>query len=347
MAGLGEDVNRTLEGGRKPLHYAADCGQLEILEFLLLKGADINAPDKHNITPLLSAVYEGHVSCVKLLLSKGADKTVKGPDGLTAFEATDNQAIKTLLQLKQFAFSFIKEIENDKSFVLQFDETVKIKVMLKKQNSCTPHHEDAKQEFLFHACSTLSLVFSVCLSSQVTSSVSKWTFRGIFQPNFCITDHKPDILKGNRNQERKQKLERGSILSEVKVKMRLHGTCAQSASVPPAQPVSATAGFHLSSHRCISQWHQLGQAMECQDTSGTDQLDWHLFLKAQDLTWRGSSRPMRPSSSQLHHPEQQIGQEGPQSCDEATGVNEVMLAGEPVLIPQQEAQLLLHACCIL
>lgn len=94
----GEDVNRTLEGGRKPLHYAADCGQLEILEFLLLKGADINAPDKHNITPLLSAVYEGHVSCVKLLLSKGADKTVKGPDGLTAFEATDNQAIKALLQ---------------------------------------------------------------------------------------------------------------------------------------------------------------------------------------------------------------------------------------------------------
>uniref|UniRef100_A0ABK0L750 Myotrophin n=1 Tax=Rattus norvegicus TaxID=10116 RepID=A0ABK0L750_RAT len=66
----GEDVNRTLEGGRKPLHYAADCGQLEILEFLLLKGADINAPDKHHITPLLSAVYEGHVSCVKLLLSK-------------------------------------------------------------------------------------------------------------------------------------------------------------------------------------------------------------------------------------------------------------------------------------
>lgn len=94
----GEDVNRTLEGGRKPLHYAADCGQLEILEFLLLKGADINAPDKHHITPLLSAVYEGHVSCVKLLLSKGADKTVKGPDGLTALEATDNQAIKALLQ---------------------------------------------------------------------------------------------------------------------------------------------------------------------------------------------------------------------------------------------------------
>lgn len=98
LRGQGRRCEPDTGRGRKPLHYAADCGQLEILEFLLLKGADINAPDKHHITPLLSAVYEGHVSCVKLLLSKGADKTVKGPDGLTALEATDNQAIKALLQ---------------------------------------------------------------------------------------------------------------------------------------------------------------------------------------------------------------------------------------------------------
>lgn len=37
-----EDVNRTLESGRKPLHYAADCGQAEMVEFLLSKGADVN-----------------------------------------------------------------------------------------------------------------------------------------------------------------------------------------------------------------------------------------------------------------------------------------------------------------
>ncbi|KAG9465325.1 hypothetical protein GDO78_018503 [Eleutherodactylus coqui] len=65
----GVDVNRLLEGGRKPLHYAADCGQDEILEYLLAKGADIN----------------------------GADKNVKGPDGLSALESTDNQSIKELL----------------------------------------------------------------------------------------------------------------------------------------------------------------------------------------------------------------------------------------------------------
>ncbi|KAG7257531.1 hypothetical protein CRUP_008162 [Coryphaenoides rupestris] len=91
-----EDVNRTLQGGRKPLHYAADCGQAEILEYLLSQGAD--APDKHGLTPLLSAIYEGHLSCVRILLAKGADKDWKGPDGLNALEAAESDDIKALLK---------------------------------------------------------------------------------------------------------------------------------------------------------------------------------------------------------------------------------------------------------
>lgn len=37
-----DDVNRTLEGGRKPLHIAADFGQTEVMEYLILKGAEID-----------------------------------------------------------------------------------------------------------------------------------------------------------------------------------------------------------------------------------------------------------------------------------------------------------------
>ncbi|KAG7225632.1 hypothetical protein INR49_005038 [Caranx melampygus] len=65
-----EDANRTLDGGRKPLHYAADFGQTDVVEFLISKGADVNAPDKHGLTPLISACFEGHTSCVKVLLDK-------------------------------------------------------------------------------------------------------------------------------------------------------------------------------------------------------------------------------------------------------------------------------------
>lgn len=93
-----EDVNRTLGGGRKPLHIAADFGQDDVLEYLISKGADVNSPDIHGITPLLSACYEGHASCVKLLLDKGADKCFKGPDGLCAFEAAESDAVKALLK---------------------------------------------------------------------------------------------------------------------------------------------------------------------------------------------------------------------------------------------------------
>lgn len=93
-----EDVNRTLEGGRKPLHYAADSGHTDLVEFLISKGADVNAADKHNLTPLLTACFENHLSCVKVLLEKGADKERKGPDGLTAYESAETDAMKALLK---------------------------------------------------------------------------------------------------------------------------------------------------------------------------------------------------------------------------------------------------------
>lgn len=56
--------------GRSPLHLAADYGQLEVLEYLASKGADLNAKDKHGISVILAAIWEGHFKCVKFLLEK-------------------------------------------------------------------------------------------------------------------------------------------------------------------------------------------------------------------------------------------------------------------------------------
>ncbi|XP_061663032.1 myotrophin isoform X2 [Syngnathoides biaculeatus] len=93
-----EEVNRTLDAGRKPLHYACDFGQTPVVKFLISKGADVDAPDKHGLTPLFSACVEGHVDCVKVLLEKGADKYQLDPDGKTLIESVTDEAIKALLK---------------------------------------------------------------------------------------------------------------------------------------------------------------------------------------------------------------------------------------------------------
>ncbi|KAI4803040.1 hypothetical protein KUCAC02_006599 [Chaenocephalus aceratus] len=85
----------------KDLMWALKTGDMDEVESKLVTaedGAEVNAPDKHGLTPLISACYEGHASCVKVLLEKGADKDRKGPDGISAFEAAEDEAIKALLK---------------------------------------------------------------------------------------------------------------------------------------------------------------------------------------------------------------------------------------------------------
>ena len=91
------NIDADLGGGRTALHCAADYGQTEIVKYLLSEGANVNALDKHGISPLLNAVFEGHTDCVKVLLEKGANKNQKTPDGATPYEAAEKEEICNLL----------------------------------------------------------------------------------------------------------------------------------------------------------------------------------------------------------------------------------------------------------
>lgn len=56
----------------QPLHHAAKHNQVEMIEFLLQKGADMNALDVDSHTPFLSAAYHGQVEAFRCLLERGA-----------------------------------------------------------------------------------------------------------------------------------------------------------------------------------------------------------------------------------------------------------------------------------
>lgn len=60
--------------------------------FFLLK-----LKDKHGITAILAAIWEGHKDCVKLLLEKGAKKDGVAPDGKAYIECAENNEIKQML----------------------------------------------------------------------------------------------------------------------------------------------------------------------------------------------------------------------------------------------------------
>jgi len=89
-------VNAAIDG-RPPLVFAADYGQVKIVEYLISKGGQLNIADKHGITPLLAAVFEGHTNCVKILLEAGCDTNGKAPDGRSYLEVAEKNEIKALL----------------------------------------------------------------------------------------------------------------------------------------------------------------------------------------------------------------------------------------------------------
>ena len=79
----GADVNAKDYNQWTPLHYASCNGSITLVEMLLEKGADINSKKNDQRIPLHLAALKGNVELVILLLEKGADVHSKDERGQT------------------------------------------------------------------------------------------------------------------------------------------------------------------------------------------------------------------------------------------------------------------------
>ena len=70
-------------GWRTPLIAAADRGRVEVVDFLLAHGAEVDAKMDDGSTALIAAAISGHKDVVALLIAAGADLNTKCR-GLTA-----------------------------------------------------------------------------------------------------------------------------------------------------------------------------------------------------------------------------------------------------------------------
>lgn len=80
LIGLQEVVNNAVpineisdSMGWTALHFMARYGNLEGVQFLLSKNADLNVSDRYGSTPCHHAIQFGHLDCVKLFFQHGFD----------------------------------------------------------------------------------------------------------------------------------------------------------------------------------------------------------------------------------------------------------------------------------
>lgn len=98
----GADVNRIGYRGLTPLTAMVDSREPELIDLLLKNGADINQLDGNGQTPLMIAIKERQVGLVELLVERGADVNRPNSEGRfpvdeASLVGTGNDAIRTYL----------------------------------------------------------------------------------------------------------------------------------------------------------------------------------------------------------------------------------------------------------
>ncbi|HEX3625519.1 MAG TPA: ankyrin repeat domain-containing protein [Verrucomicrobiae bacterium] len=97
----GANINAKAWRGETPLHNAASEGYQAVTEVLLQNRPDVNAQDDSGATPLLEAARNGHWEIVQRLLKAGADPNLLEKDGRTplslAAASDSTETVKALL----------------------------------------------------------------------------------------------------------------------------------------------------------------------------------------------------------------------------------------------------------
>jgi ankyrin repeat protein len=88
----------TIEGA-PPLWCAAAAGHLDIVKYLIQKGAGVNKTTYTNSTPLRAACFDGHYEIVKHLVNNEADIEIANRHGHTCLTWISNDIYNVVVFL--------------------------------------------------------------------------------------------------------------------------------------------------------------------------------------------------------------------------------------------------------
>lgn len=136
------------------LMKAAEAGNINVVQLLLDKGANIQAATNAGYTPLYQAAEYCRLKVVKLLLDKGANINQADKDGNTALiraAAKDHgKAVKILLD---YGVDFSKVPKQGK---YKGKKALEVSICSKVPWSCVKTHNDATKQFIIAGAFTLN-----------------------------------------------------------------------------------------------------------------------------------------------------------------------------------------------
>ena len=90
--------SKTVVNGAPLLNYAAQNASRRAMQWLIMRGADVNGRDAEGSTPLIQATLYGSVSAVKLLLEQMADPKLRDNEGKRPADYSRSSEITELLE---------------------------------------------------------------------------------------------------------------------------------------------------------------------------------------------------------------------------------------------------------
>ncbi|OTF83741.1 26S proteasome non-ATPase regulatory subunit 10-like protein [Euroglyphus maynei] len=100
LVNKGADIDAATVNGQRPLHYAASKGWIDICRYLVESGATINVCDRLKQTPLHRSVSRGHEDIVRYFLSlPGIQINVSDIMGNTPLHLACEEERETIIKL--------------------------------------------------------------------------------------------------------------------------------------------------------------------------------------------------------------------------------------------------------
>ncbi|MGH0122561.1 UNVERIFIED_CONTAM: hypothetical protein FKN15_038111 [Acipenser sinensis] len=196
------NVNTVNSSHETLLHIAASHGQVQVIEYLLSKGAKLDVRDKNGSSPLHRAAERGHAQAVKVLLEAGANIYATDKKSKTPFHlAAQNNHLSIVTMLVQEETRNYKNQKNFLHLVALKDESSLAQILLKK-GAPVDAKDEKKKTSLFHAVSlgfekTVKVLLEA--GAQIDSSVIDAAFNSNNQLVFgLILQHAEDLSPDTR-----------------------------------------------------------------------------------------------------------------------------------------------------